>query len=70
MHIESDVFGIVNKFNKDGNKERGTFEPKKVRVMFTDDRVGKTLSLGSEEDGFMITVPYEAIEKMIKKGGK
>lgn len=65
MTTSGEVFGVVSKWEKD---DMPSFGPKMVTVAYSDDRIGKTLSFGSEEDGFMISVPYEAIEKIIKKG--
>ncbi|MGF6376869.1 hypothetical protein M2140_001947 [Clostridiales Family XIII bacterium PM5-7] len=39
-----------------------------VTVRFTSEKIGETLSL--ESNGVMITVGFEDIEKVIKKGRK
>lgn len=42
-------------------------KPSKVVVRFSSDRIGETLSLSDENDTYMITVPFEEIERIIKK---
>lgn len=68
MRFGGSIHGIVSKWSKDSKTP--TFEPKQIQVEYTSDLIGKTLSLGSKEDGILISVPYETIERMIKKGGK
>lgn len=69
MKASGEVFGIVSKWEA-GKDSLPTFEPKTVGVLYTEDELGKTLSIGSDEDGFMVSVPYEAVQKIIKKGGQ
>ena len=38
-----------------------------VQVRYSSDKSGKTLSLSQDDDGVMITVPFEYVERLIKK---
>lgn len=66
MKYTGEIMGIVSRIDE----KTPSFEPKKILVHYTSDSIGKTLSLGSEEDKIQISVPYEGIEKIIKKGEK
>lgn len=40
--------------------------PRKIMVNYTSDSIGKTLSLGSVEDDISISIPYDALIKILK----
>lgn len=57
--------------NVNGIKWTATnMENKKLRVMMTVDQRGATVSIGDKEDGTMFSVPFDAILKELKKGGR
>ena len=44
-----------------------TIERRRVAVRFTSDKSGETLSLALESAGIMIIVPFEEVEKLIRR---
>lgn len=61
MRYSGDVWGFFNDHNKK------TIKPRKIAVDYTDDKIGKTLSLGSIEDGYQITIPFDQLYKIINR---
>ena len=64
---EWDVHGIVTSFQQ-GIIPR--FMNKRFVVRYTDDEVGKSLSIADERSGVMFQIPFDAIYKDITKGGE
>ena len=62
MKIDMNVDGI--RWNENGMIK------KKLRVLVNEDAIGCTVSIGDEEDGTMLSVPFDAILKELKKGGR
>ncbi len=56
------VNGFFNDFSHDE-----LFQPEKIRVIYSDDRIGKSLSIGSEKHNIQMTIPFDAILEMINK---
>lgn len=55
------VNGFFNDFNTDGD----IFQREKIRVTYSADPIGKTLSIGSEKHNIQMTIPFDAILEMI-----
>lgn len=54
----------VNGFFSDfGNDD--LFQPEKIRVIYSDDKIGKSLSIGSDKHNIQMTIPFDAILEMI-----
>lgn len=58
MTITKDIPGMI--LNK-------TMQKKTLTVRLTKDAFGKTLSLADEDEGIMLAVPIEPIEKDLKQ---
>ena len=58
MRYIGNVNGFVNDFNN-----QKLFQKKKIQVNYTDDQMGKTLSLGA--DGIQFSIPFDEIFKII-----
>lgn len=54
------VNGFFNDFGHDD-----LFQPEKIRVTYSADPIGKTLSIGSEKHNIQMTIPFDAILEMI-----
>lgn len=59
------VDGLVNDFN-----EGKMCQPEKLQVNVTQDKIGCTLSIGSEKTGIQYTIPFDYILRELKKGGR
>lgn len=70
MRFSGEVCGIVSKIDNQDKRKPPTFEMKQICIDYTADNIGKTLSLSSIEDGIQISIPFDRMEKIIKKGGK
>ena len=55
------VDGYFNDFNADGD----IFQREMILVSYSADPIGKTLSIGSEKHNIQMTIPFDAILKMI-----
>lgn len=55
------VNGFFNDFNTDGD----IFQREKIRVTYSADPIGKTLSIGSEKHNIQMTIPFDAILEKI-----
>lgn len=64
---------MKNTWNVDGlvflmpPQERQGFTPKKFVVRYSDDEMGKTLSISDEKSGVMFSIPFEEILKDMTK---
>ena len=54
------VNGFFNDFGHDD-----LFQPEKIRVIYSDDRIGKSLSIGSDKHNIQMTIPFDAILEKI-----
>lgn len=61
MRYSGDVWGFFN------DHHTKTIKPRKIAVDYTDDKIGKTLSLGSVEDGYQITIPFDQLYTIINR---
>ena len=57
------VDGIKSDFNNND-----LFKPEKFQVNYTEDKIGKTLSIG--DGAIQFSIPFDAILKKIEKGGR
>ena len=55
------VDGYYNDFNTDAD----IFQREKIRVTYSADPIGKTLSIGSEKHNIQMTIPFDAILEKI-----
>lgn len=61
MRYRGSINGLVNDF-KQGKLQ----QPRKIYIDYTSDNIGKTLSLGSEEDDIQISIPFDELFKILK----
>jgi hypothetical protein len=57
------VRGFYNDFNAGGE----IFQKEMIRVTYSADPIGKTLSIGSDKHNIQMTIPFDAILEMINK---
>lgn len=57
------VDGIKSDFNNND-----LFKPEKLQVNYTEDKIGKMLSIG--DGAIQFSIPFDAILKKIEKGGR
>ena len=57
----------VNGFYNDLSEGGDPFQMEKIIVIYSDDKFGKTLSVGSEKHDVQITIPFDAIIKLINE---
>lgn len=57
----------VNGFYNDLSEGGSLFQMEKILVIYSDDKLGKTLSIGSEKHDVQITIPFDAIIKLINE---
>ena len=57
------VDGLKSDFNNNN-----LFQPEKLQVNYTEDKIGKTLSIG--DGAIQFSIPFDAILKKIEKGGR
>ena len=62
-------YGQVNGFFNDLSAGGDLFQQEKVQFWYTSDPIGKTFSLGSDKHKIQITVPFDEIEKIIRREG-
>ena len=55
------VKGYFNDFSTDGD----IFQKEMIRVAYSADPIGKTLSIGSDKHNIQMTIPFDAILEMI-----
>lgn len=55
----------VNGFFNDFNTDADIFQREMIRVTYSADPIGKTLSIGSEKHNIQMTIPFDAILEMI-----
>lgn len=56
------IEGIVNDY-----KHNKLMQMEKLNVNVTKDKIGCTVSIGSENHGIQLTIPFDAILKELKK---
>ena len=61
--------GQVNGFFNDLSAGGDLFQQEKIQFWYTSDKLGKTFSLGSDKHKIQITVPFDEIEKIIRREG-
>lgn len=61
--------GQINGFFNDLSAGGEIFQKEKIDFWYTSDNVGKTLSLGSDKHKVQITIPFDEIEKIIRRHG-
>lgn len=57
----------VNGFYNDLSDGGTAFQEEKLIVIYSDDKLGKTLSIGSERHHCQMTVPFDQIIKLINE---
>ena len=57
----------VNGFFNDFNTDADIFQREMIRVTYSADPIGKTLSIGSDKHNIQMTIPFDAILEMINK---
>ena len=62
--------GYINGFYNDLSADGDLFQQERILVIWSDDAIGKTLSLGSEKHHVQITIPFDKILEMINEGRK
>ena len=55
----------VNGFFNDFNTDADIFQREMIRVTYSADPIGKTLSIGSDKHNIQMTIPFDAILEMI-----
>lgn len=55
----------VNGFFNDFNTDADLFQREEIRVTYSADPIGKTLSIGSEKHNIQMTIPFDAILEKI-----
>lgn len=65
MRFSTEIDGFYNDLSADGV----LFQKEKIRVHYTADPIGKTLSVGSEKHNVQITIPFDKILSTINKEG-
>lgn len=55
----------VNGYFNDFNTDADIFQREMIRVTYSADPIGKTLSIGSEKHNIQMTIPFDAILEMI-----
>lgn len=58
----------INGFYNDVSEGGEVFQAERIRVLYTADAIGKTLSVCSEKHHIQMTIPFDGILKMIKEG--
>lgn len=64
MRFSAYIEGFYNDVSEGG----AVFQPEKIRVLYTADVIGKTLSVCSEKHNVQITIPFDGILKLIERG--
>ena len=60
MRYRGEIEGVVSSLSE------VKLTPRKIMVNYTSDSIGKTLSLGSVEHDISISIPYDALIKILK----
>ena len=55
----------VNGFFNDFNTDADIFQREMIRVTYSADPIGKTLSIGSDKHNIQMTITFDAILEMI-----
>lgn len=55
----------VNGYFNDFNADADIFQREKIRVTYSANPIGKTLSIGSDNRNIQMTIPFDAILEMI-----
>ena len=55
----------VNGFFNDFNADADIFQREMIRVTYSADPIGTTLSIGSDKHNIQMTIPFDAILEMI-----
>ena len=71
--IKHDAFSDLNMYSIRGdvilfNYNNDLFKPEKLQVNYTEDKIGKMLSIG--DGAIQFSIPFDAILKKIEKGGR
>lgn len=61
--------GQVNGFFNDTSADGELFQQEKIEFWYTADKIGKTFLLGSVKHKIQIAVPFDEIEKIIRREG-
>ena len=62
MRYSGEIEGIWH------NVKHGVAEPHKFAIEYTDDKIGKSLSIGNLETGDMFQIPFNSLYKLITEG--
>ena len=65
MTFHGQVNGSFNDTSADGE----LFQKEEIEFWYTADKLGKTFSPGSTKHKIQITVPFDEIEKIIRREG-
>ena len=55
----------VNGYFNDFNTDADIFQREKIRVSYSADPIGKSLSIGSDKHNIQMTIPFDAILEKI-----
>lgn len=55
----------VNGYFNDFNADADIFQRERIRVTYSANPIGKTLSIGSDDRNIQMTIPFDAILEMI-----
>ena len=55
----------VNGYFNDFNANADIFQRERIRVTYSANPIGKTLSIGSDNRNIQMTIPFDAILEMI-----
>lgn len=55
----------VNGYFNDFNADADIFQRERIRVTYSANSIGKTLSIGSDNRNIQMTIPFDAILEMI-----
>lgn len=55
----------VNGYFNDFNADADIFQRERIRVTYSTNPIGKTLSIGSDDRNIQMTIPFDAILEMI-----
>lgn len=55
----------VNGYFNDFNADADIFQRERIRVTYSANPIGKTLSIGSDNRNIQMTIPFDAILEMI-----
>ena len=61
MRFSGDITGIWH------NVKHGVSKTHKFAIEYTNDKLGKSLSIGNLENGDMFQIPFDEIYKIIRK---